>query len=60
MGRLDQRFANAQNTWVYSRRGFPRYRKRYNAQNRRKHGEFHTIGAPNQGINPIGRGRRVD
>jgi len=60
MGRLDKLFANIQNTWVYSRRGFPRYRKRYNSKGGRKHAEVHTICAPNMGINPVGRGRRVD
>lgn len=60
MGRLDKRFGNANNTWVYSRRGFPRYRKMLNSKGNRKHAEVHTIGFPNMGINPVGRGRRVD
>lgn len=60
MGRLDRLFANVSNTWVYSRRGFPRYRKFFNSRGNRKHAEFHTIGGPNVSINPVGRGRRVD
>lgn len=50
MGRLDQRFANVANTWVYSRRGFPRYRKRFNARGNRRLGRTHTLGQPTGGI----------
>ena len=50
MGRLDQRFAETANTWVYSRRGFPRYRKRFNRKGTRKLGRTHTIGNPNSGL----------
>ncbi len=46
MGRLDQRFANTANTWVLSRRGFPRYRKRFNRAGARKSARTHTLGQP--------------
>ena len=50
MGRLDKSFANTANTWVYSRRGFPRYRKRFNRQGTRKLGRTHTLGSPYGGL----------
>ncbi|MCK5606017.1 hypothetical protein KAR91_29230 [Candidatus Pacearchaeota archaeon] len=50
MGRLDQQFANTANTWVFSRRGFPRYRKRFNSQGTRKQARTHTIGSPSGGL----------
>jgi hypothetical protein len=50
MGRLDQRFAEVANTWVYSRRGFPRYRKRFNRKGARKSDRTHTLGQPYGGI----------
>ncbi len=50
MGRLDQRFAETANTWVFSRRGFPRYRKRFNRAGTRKSARTHTLGSPGGGI----------
>jgi len=50
MGRLDQRFANTANTWVFSRRGFPRYRKRFNRQGTRKSARVNTVGQPQGGL----------
>lgn len=50
MGRLDRRFAETADIWVYSRRGFPRYRKRFNARGNRKLGRTHTLGQPYGGL----------
>ncbi len=50
MGRLDKSFANTANTWVFSRRGFPRYRKRFNRQGTRKSARVNTIGQPYGGL----------
>ena len=50
MGRLDQSFAEAANTVVFSRRGFPRYSKRFNRKGVRKAGRFHSIGNPYWGL----------
>ena len=50
MGRLDQRFPETANAYVVSRRGFPRYRKRFNRRGRRKLGRTHTLGTPYGGV----------
>ncbi len=65
MGKLDQRFAEIPNALVMSRKGFPRYSKRFNAKGNRKLGRTHTLGFPNFGVTNamngrIGRRYRVD